>query len=126
MGYMRHHAILVTSWSDESIALAHSQAASLLAQAELSPTMLSPILAGSVNAEHTFVVAPDGSKEGWDTSDSGDAFRTAFVAWLRSQEYEGGSSALAWAEVQYGDDEGEAFIVNHSDDDLPAPTQEAE
>lgn len=55
-------------------------------------------------------VATCGSKEGWDTSDTGDRARAAFTAWLREADHGD------WVEIQFGDDEGETRIVNHSDD----------
>ena len=108
MGYMRHHAIVVTSWSDEHIVAAHSVAKTLF-------SAVSEIITSPVNRYKSFMVAPDGSKEGWDDSNSGDGRRANFVMWLDGQRFEDDSSPLAWAEIQYGDDELETKIVNDSD-----------
>jgi hypothetical protein len=77
---------------------------------------VSRIVGPAVNYTRTFMIGPDGSKEGWDISDCGDAFRNAFVAWLNAYRYSDGSSPLAWVVVQYGDDNGETLIVRHSDE----------
>lgn len=105
MGYMVHHAILVTSWDTEKLDTAH-QAAERIVHG-----LVSPIVKGRINTENSFFVAPDGSKEGWDTSNEGDEQRAAFIAWLREQEWSDGSSPYAWALVQYGDDDGDQRVV---------------
>lgn len=111
MGYMRHHAILVTSWDASRIETAHEKAREIFSEAMVGPLMESPI-----NGYVTFLVIPDGSKEGWEHSEQGDTQRAEFVSWLNRQRYEDQSSWLKWAEVQYGDDEGEALIVHHTDE----------
>lgn len=105
MGYMRHHAIIVTSFDDELLEQAHAKATEL-------GMSTSPILGEVTNGYRTFLVGPDGSKEGWDESDRGDLRRAAFVGWLNQQRHEDESSNLDWVEVQYGDDDLETRIVN--------------
>ena len=67
-----------------------------------------------MNSYLSFFIPPDGSKEGWPDSDLGDERRARFIAWLHDQEFEDGGSCLAWAEVQYGDEDGEQVVVLHS------------
>ena len=110
MGYMRHHAVIVTSWDEKRIADAH-----LKARAIFEPQQVTVIVRGTVNHYESFMVGPDGSKEGWDDSDEGDRRREQFTRWLDSQRYEDGSTSLKWVEVQYGDDNGETCIVRDSD-----------
>jgi hypothetical protein len=112
MGYMRHHAICVTSWDGDRLAEAHQQARNLCGE------LVSPIIPGNINGEHSFFVAPDGSKEGWSTSDEGDLNRAALIDFMRQERYAGGY--LDWVEVQYGDDERETRIIASSDDDQRA------
>lgn len=109
MGYMRHHAIVVTSYDEKQIAQAHSKASSL----GCNP---SEIKEAKVNGYGSFFVPPDGSKEGWTESDDGDDRRTAFVDWLDAQRFEDGSTSLDWVEVQYGDDNRHTAIIRHSDE----------
>ena len=104
MGYMRHNAILVTTWSEKHIEAAAGQAK------ELGLQMLGPS-AKVVNGYRSLLVCPDGSKEGWQDSDEGDARRLAFRQWLRSQTHEDGSSPLEWVEFAYGNDDRKAGIV---------------
>jgi len=110
MGYMRHHAIVVTSWNNDLIKEAHEKAKGLCSS-------VSNITEVVINGYSSFFVAPDGSKEWWEDSDKGDCARNSFVEWLNSKRYEDGPS-LAWVEVQYGDDEGETKIIRHSDEAL--------
>lgn len=109
MGYICHHAIIVTGWSEEAINAAH-------AEAERIFFSVSDILPGYVNGYHTFLIPPDGSKEGWAESDQGDVRRGEFIGWLnRQRDAEDGSSPLAWAEVQYGDGDGDNRVTRHTD-----------
>ena len=109
MGYMRHHALAVTSWHSEKLAEAHAEAARLFG------TLVTPIVGGAINNEASFFVAPDGSKEGWSDSDEGDRLRAEFTLWLKARAEDDGSSVLAWVEVQYGDDYHEAKVCDASD-----------
>lgn len=108
MGYMRHHAIIVTSRSPY-IHQAHEKAASIFPS-------VSPVLESEVNGYDSFFIPPDGSKEAWPESYDGDIRRTSFVVWLDQQRYEDGSTPFNWVVVQYGDDEGMTRIVCDSDE----------
>ena len=109
MGYMRHHAIVVTSWDGKLLNTAHSKAVAL-------GMLVTNTTEDGVNGYHSFLVAPDGSKEGWDDSARGDAQRAEFVGWLDMQRYEDDSTSLDWVEVQYGDENYQTLIVNDSDE----------
>lgn len=111
VGYERHHGILITSWSEPHIRAAHEEA---LRTFEKCP--VSDVTEGVTNDYRSFAIFPDGSKEGWATSDEGDTERARYIEWLRTQEYDDGSSALAWALVQFGDDDLVSKIVCDSDD----------
>lgn len=114
MGYNRNHAIVVSDhgYGDHLVA-AHTQATALR-------MCVSPIVEGVVNHVRSFACLADGSKEGWPESDTGDAAREAFVAYLRFCAYDDGSSPLSWAEIQYGDDENVTKVLASSDDDRAA------
>jgi hypothetical protein len=107
MGYMRYHAIVVTSSSTE----AHEKAEEIFGE------LVSPIVYSVTNGYNSFFVAPDGSKEGWETSDNYDDKRKEFIEWLRSQAYEDGSNSMKYIEVQFGDDNNEDQIINSVDMD---------
>jgi len=120
MGYMRHHAILVTS-DEVLIQKVHAKAREIFCDPFRwsihcnTERMVSPVMCGVVNDEFSFFIAPDGSKEGWPDSDTGNALRAEFRDYLESLRYADGSSSIKWAEVQYGDDEGETCITADGD-----------
>lgn len=98
MGHVCHNAIVVTSFQDETIKAARAKAVELGCPA-------TEIVRSNVNAYYTFLIAPDGSKEGWADSEEGDRRRSEFRDWTRSVRYEDDSSPLEWVEVSYGSDE---------------------
>lgn len=113
MGYMRHHAIVITTFDKQKALKAHEVAKEYFDGDTVK--LVTPIMTSAVNTCFTFVITPDGSKEGWAESESGDVRRENMIRWMESQRYEDHSSPYDWAEVQYGDDRGETKIVNDSD-----------
>jgi len=103
MGYMRHHAIIVTSYNKEKIEKAHKKASTIF------QTSITPITTEATNGYTSFLIAPDGSKEGWDDSNKGDEARRLFIKWIRMN-----SSSLDYVEVQFADDNGVNYIINCS------------
>lgn len=94
MGYMRHHAIIVTGWAGmEDL---HTLASNIF------PTV-SSLTGISVNGFRSFLIPPDGSKNGWDESDVGDDRRDRFIAELQDAD-------CNYIEVQYADDDGVSKI----------------
>lgn len=108
MGYIKHHAISVTSWDEKLIKKAHRLAKKIFKK------RASPIMNADINSYLTFFISPDGSKEGWEESDKGDISRNVFIKWINEQAYEDGSNALAFCEFFYGEDNGESEIVRHN------------
>ena len=106
MGYMVNHAIVVTYNNPESVKKAHEVACEIF-------DWVSPISPEVVNGFQSFFIPPDGSKEGWETSDAGDTRRATFISWLKDAYSRG--VYLDWAEVQYGDDGHEAEVTDASD-----------
>jgi len=111
MGYNRNHAIVVTSWKEDSIIAAHTRAVEQFA--DIAP--VSPLTDEVTNGYRSFFVAPDGSKEGWAPSDRGDKAREQYIDWLRHQAYDDGSSALDWVEVDFGGDDRDILHVRDAD-----------
>lgn len=111
MGYIRHHAIIVTSVFENYLKEAHLSAIRIFENRQVSP-----IVYGIMNGYDSFFVAPDGSKEGWEESEIGDIKRDAFLKKLDSMRCEDGGSYVDWVEVQYGDDNRETKIIRHSDE----------
>jgi len=106
---MRSHAIVVESWNAIMLASAHAEARKLFDG--IAP--VTEVTPEASNGRRAFMVAPDGSKEGWEESDRGDAARSAFKDYLRSQYHDDGSTSLRWAEVMFADDEGRAAVVEY-------------
>ena len=104
MGYIRHHSIVVTTFDDDSIKEAHQKAKNLFGH-------VSEIVKSSINGYMSFFIAPDGSKEGWPDSDTGDKLRKEFIDWIEEGEE---SRYLDYVEVFYGDDNGNCMIVNYN------------
>lgn len=107
MGYMRHDAIVVTSWRRKAIQEAATRAR------ECGLEVLGPS-AEVTNGISTLLVCPDGSKEGWEESDAFVAKRAKYLEYLNSVRYEDNSSCLSWVALAYGDDDREATITAHA------------
>jgi len=108
LGYIRHHAIVVTCFQEEDVIQAHRKAV------EIFGSSVSNIVEGKVNSYYSFFVGPDGSELGWPEDEEGDKRRDTYIEYLESLKYEDGSSAYDYAELFYGDDGGEAGIVRHN------------
>jgi hypothetical protein len=127
MGYMSHNAIVVTSWQDKAIEAAHAEARRLFSVVgdSILPSDADPacyvtnITETAVNGYRSFLVAPDGSKEGWSHSDWGEEQREKFIRYLVAGRYEDGSGRCDWVEVQYGNDDHRTEIVRDSDNYFP-------
>ena len=109
MGYMRHHAIVVSSFQDERVEAAHAKAVEL-------GMSVTGITAAGTNGCRSFLIGPDGSKEGWGRSDQGDIERAAMIEYLDAQRHSDDSSSIDWVVVQFGDDDMETRIIRDSDD----------
>jgi hypothetical protein len=120
MGYIRHHAIVVTSYASfgSSLEDAHEKAKEIFNTMnhynDSRNNVVSEIVVSPVNGYASFFIAPDGSKEGWEESQDGDTKRELFIRWINEQAYEDGSNSISYAELFYGDDEGHSEIVNHN------------
>ena len=110
MGYICHNAIIVTGTYGNHIDKAHTQAATMF-------NYVSDIVESPCNGTQSFFIPPDGSKEGWAESATGDSVREAYIKWLDKQRYEDGSSPLSWALIKYGDDYREAEILAHNNEE---------
>lgn len=111
MGYYAHHAVIIHV-SGSSIDGPHTQSCirfpdldgfrKALPQ-EFQQLLIGPI-PGAINGDYSVVFLPDGSKEGWETSDEGDRIRHRLVD-LFNQFYEDLSTPFDVAEVRFGGDD---------------------
>lgn len=96
MGRIKHDAIVLTGQT-ALIAPVHSMA---VAHFDGSAVNVSNITEYGINDTSSFLIAPDGSKEGWPPSDEGDRLRESFVGWLQVE-----GPLINWIEVRFGGDE---------------------
>ncbi len=89
MSLIQHMAVLATTWREDKVVAFESWL-----QKEQILYLKSPPL---MNQHVTFVIPPDGSGEGWEASDLGDATRDKVVGWLK------GSENWKYVEVSYGE-----------------------
>lgn len=111
MGYIRHHAMVVTGFNKRHVNLARREAENRFTLGECS--LVSSVITSPINGYYSFFIAPDGSKEGWEESKGFDRERGYFADWLREQAQS--ERFYSWAIVQYGDDDLETLIVDDSD-----------
>lgn len=107
MGYMRHDVIIVTCWDENRVKRGHAKAKEL-------GLPVSPIVKSPRNSYMTFMVVPDGSKEGWDFSNEMDVLRAKFEQWMIKTYDE---NFLDWVHINFGGDEpSQASIVAKTGD----------
>jgi len=84
MGYCKHNAILVTDWDDKRLRKMHKKAVKIF-----EGKLVTPIIPSVSNGYGTFVIVPDGSKEGWETSNEYeyDEKRQEFFVYLSDKSY---------------------------------------
>lgn len=115
MGYMRHDAIVVTNWNTEAVRLAHSYAE----RCGLRP---SPVLGPFMNGYASFLIPPDGSKEGWPESDEFDAQRSEWKQLIAENFGDEHRRWVSWVHVSFaGDDPKDTEIV---DSDKPSSEED--
>jgi hypothetical protein len=115
MGYMCDHALIVSGRRSE-VEQARDAALTVYNRVDTPfcrsfAELVSPIIHGMTNGRAAFMVAPDGSKEGWSTSDLSDELRGELIAWLRSN-----TSGLSFVEVLFNDDDLRCRVERHDVD----------
>jgi hypothetical protein len=103
MGYIRHDAIIATSAHRPDLASAQRKARRL-------GLTCTAIVASPLNGYVSFLIVPDGSKEGWGDSEEGDSARAEWIEWISEEEDEEGMGFkrhVDWAHVSFGGDEPE-------------------
>lgn len=111
---IRHHIVVVTVHDPKLAENLRKQISELYKknmEAKNGFQLISPVVPSLINNYHTFFIAPDGSKEGYDLSDDGDRIRTQVVALLDSYKTEDGTFPVSYVELYYGDDVLPAAIL---------------
>jgi hypothetical protein len=101
MGYIAHDAVMVTASDYTEMPDVDAFRRSL--PEEWRPLVIGPIRSLTNGYLH-FIFLPDGSKEGWDTSDQGDEYRQQFAD-LFSIGCSDGSSPFDIVKIRYGGDD---------------------
>jgi len=100
MGYIKHNAIICTSFDGDHIEKVRNEAKRQLFKIFDSDKMVSDVVEGIANGYYSFFIGPDGSKEGWDTSQEGDYFREGLIKFIESNEL-----YVDCVDVRYGGDD---------------------
>ena len=79
MGYVKHNVIVVVGF-DNDVGVAWQKAKDLFEE------KLTDIVEGKGNGYCSFMIVPDGSKEGWETSNEWDEKREEYWKWLNAYE----------------------------------------
>ena len=106
MGYIKHDAIIVTTWDEKYLSPAMDKAIEL-------GLPCSGVTESKINGYVSFLIAPDGSKEGWGNSDAGNIARENWKSWAKEQTRKN-DLWIEWVHVSYaGDEETDTRIVEH-------------
>lgn len=106
MGYIKHNAIVCTAWRKEDAIEAQQMAKKLFNEHEKgSEILVSELIGYIINEGYSFFIAPDGSKEGWSTSDNCDKAREKFLDWILKE-----NNYCDYIEVRFGGDDDDNSI----------------
>ena len=99
MGIENNECVIATTWDNKAVDSIRLWVDTL----EFSHQALFAFLPSLVNGKQTIVLAPDGSKKGWDTAKKGDTLRKSFIKKIEKFDYEDGSNPFNFVEVGYGE-----------------------
>lgn len=105
MGTLRNECIVVSGWDSKRVLEAHEAAGSIF-----NPLGIGGLVGGltqhAINGGAAFLIAPDGSKEGWEASNVGDKARAEFIGYIKGKP----ELYLDWALILLGGDAYEYAI----------------
>jgi hypothetical protein len=101
MGYIRHQSIIVTGQDDTKIGGRHDTFTAREKAIELG-LPCSEIVKSNANAFTSFLMAPDGSRAGWETSNIQAEKRKQWIEWVRKSNL-----GVDWAYVSFGGDDAQ-------------------
>lgn len=104
MGYMKHSGIIATTWSEKMPIVYDNVCVIIKSVDSRFMSCLTLICAGRANGFLSFAFLPDGSKEGWDVSDTGDTIRQKICDYLDST-HQPGDAWVEYIEVTFGGDD---------------------
>ena len=99
MSVENNECVIATTWDDEAVDMIRQWVNTL----NFNYQKLFAFLPSLVNGKQTIILAPDGSKKGWDVAKEGDLLRNLFIIKLEDFNYEDGSNPFDFIEVGYGE-----------------------
>lgn len=105
MGYLRHECIVVNGDMSADVLKAHECASAIFNRHGIGG-LVGGLTHHAINGGAAFLIAPDGSKEGWTESENGQKARDRFMEFLRSDHV-----CVNWALILIGGDDGEYSIL---------------
>lgn len=100
MGVENNECVLATTWKREAVDSVWLWVRGL---EETWQRNLFTEIDSCVNSKTTIILGPDGSKKGWADAEAGEVLRDRFIEFLKTFDYEDGSSPWSWVEVGYGE-----------------------
>jgi hypothetical protein len=114
VGYIKHEAVIATIWEGRNKAI-EAWRDSL---SERERGLVAGPLIAFANGDATYVIAPDGSKEGWADSNRGEELREQFIRLVKNAKGD-------YVHVAFGGDYGNEVgttIIDTSDPAIRTPT----
>jgi hypothetical protein len=131
MGYMAHDAVIavISEYDHETIERIerfrqemrdNQHVEDQIHNTDFNDFLVGPVV--GINGYHMYAFLPDGSKEGWGTSDRAHLWREKFADIARGQRYDDGSGSGEVVAVRFGGDFGheQGTTVTFSTDGQPA------
>lgn len=108
MSNIKHNSIIFLSWREEDVKEVIEEAVKVYEKhKDGSSSLISGLIPTITNSGLSFFIAPDGSKEGWDTSKCIDNAREELLDWLKGNS----DNHTDYIEVRFGgDDEHESIV----------------
>lgn len=102
MGHIAHDAVLVTTWASKEDYMPDVEAFRASMPEQFQPLLVGPI-PSVTNGYVTYLFAPDGSKDGWETSEEAAQWRERFINLWKSPWEDG--TPFEIVAIRYGSDE---------------------
>lgn len=117
MKQYKHHAILITTRHRKFIEELRLKAKEFFLkgmQAKTGHSLVGEITPSIIGDFYTMVIFPDGSKEGYETSEEADNIRGKIIASIKELNQKAGNQELSFVEISYGSDTEPAAIINEN------------
>lgn len=99
MGVENNECVIATTWDNKAMDKVKQWVAKINSESWQSLFVFVP---GIVNDKETVILAPCGSKKGWEEDKEIEYLRNSFIEYLETFNYEDGSNPFDYVEVGYG------------------------